>query len=155
MMEMPKPTEAHRKLNSLAGRWVGQEKMFPSPWDPKGGTAVGHCHNRLAVDDFVIVHDYEQERNGTISFRGHGVFSYDPAEKSYVLHWWDSMGMAVNVFKGDFEGNTLRMLCREVQGTSRGTWEFLDASHYRFRMEMSPDGRQWMTLIEGNYTRET
>ena len=24
-MEMPKPTEAHRKLNALAGRWVGSQ----------------------------------------------------------------------------------------------------------------------------------
>ena len=26
-MEMPKPTDAHRKLNALAGRWIGKEVM--------------------------------------------------------------------------------------------------------------------------------
>ena len=155
MMEMPKPTEAHRKLAALAGRWKGQEKMFPSPWDPKGGMAVGHCDNRLTVDGFLIAHDYAQERNGAVNFHGHGVFSYDAGEKCYVLHWWDSMGIPPNVFKGDFEGGTLRLLCRNVQGTSRGTWEFPDANHYRFRMEVSPDGQQWMTMIEGDYTRES
>ena len=61
--------------------------------------------------------------------------------------------MAVNVFKGDFEGNTLRMLCRDGQGTSRGTWELPGDNHYRLRMEMSPDGQQWMTMMEGDYTR--
>ena len=99
MMEMPNPTEAHRKLNALVGRWSGQEKMCPSPWDPKGSTAVGRCDNRLSVDGFVIQHDYEQERNGSVSFRGHGVLSYDSAAKAYLLHWWDSMGVAVNVFR--------------------------------------------------------
>jgi len=153
MMEMPKPTEAHRKLEAFAGRWTGREKMSPSPWDPKGGTAVGRCDNRQAVDGFVIVHDYEQERDGRINFRGHGVFGFDATEQCHVLHWWDSMGMAANVFKGKFEGNTLQMLCRESFGTSRGTWEFLDANHYRFRMEMSQDGQPWATLIEAEYVR--
>jgi hypothetical protein len=110
MTEMPKPTEAHRKLDCFAGHWTGQERMFPSPWDPQGSTAVGRCNNRVAVDGFVIVHDYEQEREGAINFHGHGVFTYGTAEKSYVLYWWDSMGMATNVFKGNFEGNAANAL---------------------------------------------
>ena len=154
-MEMSKPTEAHRKLARVAGRWIGKEKLSPSPWDPKGGTAVGHCDNRLAADGFVLVHDYEQERVGTVNFRGHGVFSYDSVEKCHMLHWWDSMGFGINVFNGQFEGNTLRLLCKLPQGSTRGTWEFVDDSHYRFLMEVSPDAQKWMTMIEGDYTRES
>ena len=154
-MEMPKPTEAHRKLHALAGHWIGQETIPPCPWDPKGGTAVGHCDNRVGVDGFLLTHDYEQERDGRINFRGHGVFTFDAAQKCYVLHWWDSMGMAANIFKGDFNGNTLQMLCHDAQGHSRTTWEFPDADHYRVLMEMSQDGQQWMTLMEGNYTKKS
>jgi hypothetical protein len=153
-MEMPKPTEAHRKLAGLAGRWIGKEKLSPSPWDPKGGAATGRCDNRLAADGFVLVHDYEQERNGTASFHGHGVFSYDGAEKCYLLHWWDSMGFGINVFRGQLEGNTLQLLCKLPQGSTRGTWTFVDDSHYRFLMEVSPDRQKWMTMIEGDYARE-
>jgi len=79
--------------------------------------------------------------------------AYDAAEKCYVPHWWDSMGVPPNVFKGDFKGNTPQMLCRDSQGHSRTTWEFLDEEHYRFRIEMSQDGQQWMTLMEGDYSR--
>ena len=154
-MEMPKPTEAHRKLQALDGRWIGQETIPPCPWDPKGGTAVGHCDNRTAIDEFVLIHDYEQERDGRINFRGHGVFTYDAAEKCYVLHWWDSTGLAPNIFKGDFSGNTLQMRCHDGQGHSRTTWEFPAANRYRFKMEMSQDGQQWMTLMEGDYTRQS
>ena len=155
MMPMPKLSEAHRTLAALAGHWTGSEKMSPSPWDPKGGMAIGHCHNRLAADGFVLVHDYEQERDGTVNFHGHGVFSYDQVEQSYVLHWWDLMGIGVNIFKGQLAGNTLRLLCPHAQGRSRGTWEFGDAGHYRFLMEISADGQKWMTMIEGNYTQES
>ena len=154
-MEMPKPTEAHRKLHALAGHWTGQETIPPCPWDPKGGTAVGRCDNRAGADGFIMIHDYEQERDGRINFRGHGVFTHDAAAKCYLLHWWDSMGVAVNVFKGNFDGNTLRMLCHDSQGHSRTSWSFPDTNHYQFKMEMSQDGQQWMTLMEGNYTRNS
>lgn len=83
------------------------------------------------------------------------MFTFDAAQKCYVLHWWDSMGVAANVFKGDFNGNTLQMLCHDAQGHSRTTWEFPDADHYRFLMEMSQDGQRWMTLMEGNNTRKS
>ena len=154
-MEMPKPTEAHQKLKALDGRWIGQETIPPCPWDPKGGTAVGRCHNRVSVEGFIVQHDYEQERDGRINFRGHGVFAYDAAAKSYVMHWWDSMGVAVNIFRGDFKGDTLQMVCVDGQGHSRTTWELRTPSTYFFRMEMSQDGQQWMTLMEGNYTKKS
>ena len=153
-MEMPKPTGAHQQLARFAGRWTGAEKLSPSPWDPKGGTAIGRCHNTPGADGFVLVHDYEQERGGAVNFRGHGVFSYDGVEKCYGLHWWDSMGFGINVFKGQLEGNTLKLLCKLPQGSTRGTWEFVGADQYRFVMEVSPDGEKWMTMIEGSYTRE-
>ena len=153
-MEMPKPTEAHRKLAALAGRWTGTETIPPCPWDPKGGTAVGRCENRIAADGFILVHDYEQERNGAVTFRGHGVFTHDAAVNCYLLYWWDSMGVAANVFKGNFNGDTLQMTCVDHQGHSRTTWGFPAPNTYSFRMEMSQDGQQWMTMMEGDYTRE-
>jgi len=153
-MEMPKPTEAHRKLDALAGSWIGKETIPPCPWDPAGGTATGRCENRVSVAGFLLVHDYEQERNGAITFRGHGVFTFDATEKCHVLHWWDSMGVAPNVFKGNFNGSELQMVCVDSQGHSRVTWNLPGGPTYRFKMEMSQDGQQWMTLMEGDYTRQ-
>jgi hypothetical protein len=101
------------------------------------------------------VQDYEQERNGTVGFRGHGVFSFSARENCYWLHWWDSMGMGGSVFKGNFEGDTLQLTCPLPQGFSRGTWEIVNGTHYRFLMEVSGDGQQWMPMIEGDYARVT
>jgi len=153
MHDMPEPGENHRRLNQLAGRWSGQEKMHPSPWDPKGGMATARCDNKVAVDGFLITHEYEQERNGVVNFRGHGVFTYDANEKCYVMHWWDSMGMGANIFKGNFNGNTLQMTCPHCDFSTRATWEFPEANRYRFRMECSQDGKQWNTMVEGDYTK--
>ena len=153
-MEMPKPTDAHKKLERLAGKWKGEEKMYPSPWDPKGGTAVARVNNRPALDGFTVVQDYEQERNGAVTFRGHGVFSYDAMQQCYVLHWWDTMGMPVNEFKGTLEGNILTMTDKKPQGLNRAVFDLRQEGKYNFKMEVSQDGKQWQTFMEGNYLRE-
>ena len=45
-MEMPTVTDSHKRLHRLAGSWLGQETMHPSPWDPKGGAATARVENR-------------------------------------------------------------------------------------------------------------
>lgn len=154
-MEMPRPTEKQEKMHRLVGRWRGEEKLFPSPWDPEGGTAVGRVDNRCALDGFVVLQDYEQERNGAISFRGHGVFSWNSVQQCYIMHWFDSMGTPVNEYKGDFEGPVLTLSCDMPQGgKSRAVFDFGPEGKYGFRMEISQDGEQWSPFMEGLYSRE-
>lgn len=153
MNEMPKPTEAHAKMNALVGRWIGQERLHPSPWDAKGGTATGRSDNRMALDGFALLHDYTQERNGAVTFSGHGVLTFDAQEKCYVMHWWDSMGFGVNVYKGDFNGTTLTLSRKEARGHGRVRWEFPDSKSHQFHMDFSPDGKDWHPFMDGAYQR--
>jgi hypothetical protein len=153
-MEMPRPTDAHRRLERIVGRWSGEERLYPSPWDPQGGTALGRIDNRLAMDGFAVVQDYEQERNGVITFSGHCVFRWDDAEQCYILHWFDSTGMPPDVFRGTFEDNVLTATTQGPKGWSRCTFDHRQEGHYSFRMEVSQDGAQWHTFMDGTYTRE-
>jgi hypothetical protein len=41
-----------------------------------------------------------------------------------------------------------------TQGLSRIVWDFSQAGRYRFMMEVSPDGQQWLTFMEGDYARQ-
>jgi hypothetical protein len=153
-MEMPKPTDAHKKLERLAGRWKGEEKIHPSPWEPKGGMAIARINNRTALDGFSVIQDYEQERNGAVNFRGHGVFTYDPTQQCYIMHWWDTMGMPMSEYKGNFEGNVLTLSSKNPQGLSRAVFDLHKEGKYTFKMEGSQDGKLWHTFMEGNYNRE-
>jgi len=153
-MEMPQVTDAHRKLEMFAGTWAGEETIAPTPWDAKGGTAMGRAVNRMAVGGFAMVQDYEQKRGGSISFTGHGVLRWDGVKKSYVMNWIDSMGMPPNEFSGQFEGNVLTMINRGPQGFSRAAWDFLEKGRYRFKMEVSPDGQAWHPFMEAVYARQ-
>jgi hypothetical protein len=152
-MEMPKPTDAHRSLHALAGTWLGEEVMAPSPWDPKGSTVEGWVHNHVELDGFVVVQDYEQRREGAVTFRGHAVMGWDAAAGEHVMHWWDSMGMAPNVFHGKWEDGALVMTHRGERGSSRSVMRVTDGT-YRFQMDVSPDGEQWTTWMTGTYRRE-
>lgn len=152
-MTIPKVTEAHRRLERLVGAWSGEERLYPSPFDPLGGAATGRVRNRLVLDGFAVVQDYEQERDGGINFRGHGVFRWDPEERSYTLHWFDSLGLPPSEFRGGFEGDVLTLVNAGPQGVTRAVFE-LGQDSYTYRMQVSPDGTNWFPFMEGTYSRE-
>lgn len=150
---MPKPTEAHRKLEALAGEWVGSETLYPSPWAPEKRTAIGRTSNRMAVDGMFLINDYTEERDGAVLFRGHGVYGWDATRGRYTMHWFDSMGMPPNETLGDWEGDTLTFRNQSSHGHGRYTYKLLGPDRYSFRMETSKDGNEWSTMMDGDFTR--
>jgi hypothetical protein len=153
-MEMPTPTAEHRKLEEIAGQWEGEETMHPSPWDPKGGKAIGRIKSRIALGGFALINDYEQERDGKITFTGHGVFTYDTREKLYTLTWFDCMGVAPEVFKGQFEGTILRLSHGGPGMHARITYDLSEPNHLLTSMEMAQDGVNWARLFDARLVRQ-
>jgi len=154
MEMMRKPGEEHRKLHALAGSFQGEEKMYPSPWDPKGGSAMGKIESRVDFDGFFVVSDYIQERAGQVTYRGHGVYGYNESERGYLMHWFDSMGdAAVAPARGRWEGKTLTFEQTTPTGPSRYVYTFVAEGRYRFTIEHSQDGKQWTPFMEGSYAR--
>ena len=153
-MDMPKPGDAHKKLEVLIGDWSGRETLHPSPWDPAGGTASATVTNRWIADGFAVVQDYQQRRGGKVTFSGHGVFWFDPAKQEYVMHWWDSMGGTGGEYRGQFTGGLLMLGAPMPQGgQSRTTWNITGPGSHTFLMEVSQDGENWMPAMEGRYGR--
>jgi len=154
-MEMPKPTEEHRKLVSLlAGHWSGVEKMYPSPWDPQGGTAKATIDARAACDGFCVVTEYVQKRDGRVSYVGHGVTGYDAQHRRYLQHWSDSVsGMPPEAKPGVWDGDTLTFHGAGPAGRTRYVYRFVAPGVQEFRIEVSPDGANWHPFVEGRYVR--
>jgi uncharacterized protein DUF1579 len=153
-MDMPKPGDAHKRLSALVGSWSGTETLQPAPWDPAGGSAKARVSNRSILDGFGVVQEYEQERGGKVNFRGHGVFWYDDQKKEYVMTWWDSMAGRPGEYRGHFNGNVLELSSPMPQGGhSRTKFDLANPDKYGFVMEISPDGQQWQTAMEGRYAK--
>jgi len=152
-MEMPSPSPGHARLAALAGSWQGEERMHPSQWDPKGGTALGRTESRVKLNGFALVSDYEQERDGVITFSGHGVFTFDPKAEAYALHWFDCLGSPPEIFAGSFEGDVLTLAHGGPSMHVRMTYDLTDPRSLVSKMEMSPDGSAWNTVFDGRYER--
>jgi hypothetical protein len=153
-MEMPKPGEAHKKLEGFVGTWSGSETMYPSPWSPTGGTAKANVVNRSILDGFAVVQEYEQRAGKTVTFRGHGVFWFDEKKGEYVMTWWDSANGSASEFRGSFEGDVLTMSSPSPDGGSaRVVWDISKPGRYGFAMQSSQDGQTWQPSMDGSYKR--
>ena len=140
MMDMPKLLDEHRRLKALAGTWAGEETIHPSPWDPKGGPASSRFQARVDLDGFFVVADYVQERGGRAVYRGHGVFGYDPDQKCYTMHWFDSRGCgAPEPVRGTWKGNRLDFEHSHPRGHTRYTYVFEPENRYAFSIENSQE----------------
>jgi hypothetical protein len=151
-MDMPKLGPAQQQLAKLAGNWSGEEKLSPSQWDPKGGTAMGKVSNRPALDGWIVIQDYEQARGGQVTFRGHGIFSIDPVNQKPVMQWFDSMAGGPYTFTGEWKGDVLALTSAGPNGHSRCTFD-VSGGGYRFAMEMSQDGKSWAEFMSGSYRK--
>jgi hypothetical protein len=155
-MEMPKVTEQHLLIQRLAGTWVGEEKMHPSPWSP-GGTRTGRYDHRIICDGFFVAGDYLQMDANKTTYTGHAVFGVDPATQETTWYWVDSMGVPpASPARGRWEGDTLALIGRDSNDQIHGryTFAFVGPERIRFSIENTRDGgKSWSTFLEAEYTR--
>ncbi len=147
--EMPKPGPEHRELQRLCGEFVGDETMLPSAWSPQQQERTCTISARM-LDGFFAISEYEQRMGEEVTFRGHGVYSWDPQKSCYRMYWFDSMGGAGGVADGQMAGDVLTFQSTSPMGHHRYRYTF-EADHTRFEMATSEDGQAWQTLMEGRY----
>lgn len=148
-MQMPRPGPQHDNLKKLSGRWAGPEQMMPSPWSPQQQERHGRIDARV-FEGMFVVSDYEQRAGDQVTFRGHGVYSFDPQAEEYVMYWFDSMGGAGGIARGHMEGNQLTFHNTSPMGHHRYRYTF-EPQLTTFEMAMSQDGEQWNVLMVGRY----
>ena len=93
-MEMPKVGREMQRLTELfVGSWRGDERLFPSAWDPVGGPAVGTWTVRSVAGGFALALEYIEERDGRVTYQGHGVHAQDAHTGQLAAFWFDSSGV--------------------------------------------------------------
>ena len=154
---MSNPGPEREKLHRLAGEWLGEGMVYPSPGDP-GGRASSHTIARIALDGFFVLSDYVEEREGAVPYRGHGVYGWDGADASYTMAWFDSMGSypampARGRYSEAAGAGEFVFEQRTHQGYARFVYRFVGTDVYLFRIESSRDGRDFRPFMEGKYKR--
>ncbi len=147
--QMPQPGTEHQNLRRLCGNYAGDEVMLPSPWNPERAERTCILQARM-LENFFVISDYEQRCGDEVTFRGHGVYSWDPQASCYKMHWFDSMGGAGCLADGQMTGDVLTFQRQSPMGHHRYRYTFY-ADHTWFEMAMSQDGENWQNSLEGRY----
>ncbi len=148
-MEQPKPSEQHKKLEKLSGRWIGEEQIQGSPHTtvPK---ATGTFDFRTDLGGLFAITDYVEKSGGKTLLAGHGVIGWDAKQKHYTLHWFDTFGSPPGgPGTGQWEHDTLTF---HQEGSGNTVFELADGGLI-FKIEMNVDGKGWKPIIVGKYRR--
>lgn len=153
----PQVSEPMRRLASLfVGSWRGKETLFPTPWDPIGGQATGAWEVRAALDGFCVQVDYEEHRQGSPDFCGHGVHGWDAQTEGFLVYWFDNMGAVPAAGSpATLQDNTYRYVTVSPRRQSRFTYIFAP-DQLDFTLEVRADGADsggWLRMHHGTYTR--
>jgi hypothetical protein len=151
---MPTVSAEQKHLNQLfTGTWQGEETLYPSEWDPKGGPAFGTWVCHASLDGFCLLIDYIEERAGKIVYRGHGIHGWDAETQTFCAYWFDNIGvMPKQPTRAKLEGNRYAYTSDGAHGFTRMTYEWAGDA-FEFRIDTSRDGQAWAPMHVGRYTR--
>ncbi len=153
-MEMAQVGEEARRLAVFVGDFAGEEILYPCPWLPEGGSAQGFFTGVSQFGGLVTMMDYRQERDGEVSYQGHGVFGWDDKACCYNKLWADSMGgMPDHLLKGHWQGESLVFQDAGEGFHVRYCYTPQQDGSFTFALRNSQNGEDWQTFMEGNYQR--
>jgi len=154
---MPKPTvapELLRLTELFTGHWQGDETLYPTAWDPTGGSATATWDVRPAVEGFALLVDYAETRDGSVVYRGHGVHGWDPAAGGFLAYWFDSVGaLQAAGSPATLEGDRYTYRWVRPGGHTRFTYDW-SQGELVFTIDRSPDGVTWTPMHVGRYRRQ-
>jgi hypothetical protein len=148
-MEQPKPTEEHKKLERLVGKWTGVEKLAGSPHTTET-KATGTFDFKMDLGGLFAIADYVEKSGSKMLMAGHGVIGWDAKKKKYTLHWFDTFGSPPGApGTGEWRGDMLKF---HQEGSGDTIFELADGGLI-FRIEMDVDGKGAKPIIVGHYRR--
>jgi hypothetical protein len=148
-MEQPKPTEQHKKLEKLVGKWIGEEKIEGSPHTTEKN-ATGTFDFRMDLGGLFAIADYVEKSGAKTLMAGHGVIGWDAKKKNYTLHWFDTFGSPPGApGTGQWQADALKF---HQEGSGNTIFELTDGGLI-FKIEMDVDGKGFKPIIVGKYRR--
>jgi Protein of unknown function (DUF1579) len=154
-MPMPKPAPELSKLDFLAGNWTTDLDMKPGPMGPGGKMTSTDEAQWMDGKFFLVMHSKFKGAMGDGT--SVSVFGYNPDKKVYTYNDFNSMGQA-GYSEGTVGGDTWTWTSDEKIGdqTFKGRYSMkvLSPTSYTFKYEMSKDGTEWTTVMDGKSTKK-
>ncbi|HKW19538.1 MAG TPA: DUF1579 family protein [Terriglobales bacterium] len=155
-MGTPAPAPELKKLDFMTGNWSAEGTVNPGPGMPGGKFSITTHAEWLDGNYFLVEHsDGDMGPMGKI--KELAVMGYDPDRKVYTYTAFNNMGQAETA-TGTVDGDTWTWLSDEHFGgmTMKGryTMKVLSPTSYTMKFELSQDGTNWMTGMDGKATKK-
>jgi len=155
-MGPPTPAPELKKLEMFAGDWNAEGTMVAAPGAPSGKWTMATHGDWMEGNFFIVQHD-EMDLGAMGKVKETAFLGYDTDKKVYTYHAFSSMGEAETAI-GTLEGDTFTWLSDEHMNgqimKGRFTEKILSPTSYTMKFELSQDGKQWMTAMEGKATKK-
>jgi hypothetical protein len=155
-MQMPKPGPEHKKLDIFAGSWTLEGDSKPGPMGPGGKITESETCEWMEGGFYLVCHvKFTSATMGSGS--GLSVMGYSHDDKIYTYREFNSDGEFVDA-KGAWDGDTISWASEDKMGgmTMKGrfTMKNISTTSYNFSFEMSQDGANWTTFMEGKASKK-
>ena len=155
-MGPPTPAPELKKLDFLAGDWTAEGTMNPGPGMP-GGKFTMTTHAEWLDGNFFLIEHSHGDMGPMGKMTELSALGYDPDRKVYTYSAFNSMGQAESA-TGTVNGDTWTWLSDEhfngMTMKGRFTMKVLSPTSYTMKYELSQDGTNWMTGMEGKATKK-
>lgn len=154
-MAPPGPAPELKKLDFMSGNWTSEGTINARAGMP-AGKFTETSHAEWMEGNFFLVQHSEGDFGSMGKSKELAVLGYNADKKVYTYHAFDSMGEAADS-AGTVDGDTWTWTADEHMGgmTMKGryTMKVLSPTSYTMKYELSQDGTNWMTAMEGKATK--
>ena len=150
------PAPELKKLDFMTGTWTAEGTVNPGPGVPAGKFSET-THGEWMEGNFFLIEHSDGDMGPMGKFKELAAMGYDSDRKVYTYTAFNSMGQAESS-TGTVEGDTWTWLSDEHMGGNvmkgRFTMKVLSPTSYTMKFELSQDGSNWMTGMEGKATKK-
>ncbi len=147
------PAPEVAKLGYFVGKWTTRGTILPGPWGAGGEFSWTESTEWMTGNFFVIGH-WDFQMPAELGGDGKEIFimGYDTNRRVYSFDAFSSQGLH-QVSKGTLSDDTWLWTSESIQGgkpvQQKMTMQVLSPSSYNLKFELSMDGAEWMTFMEG------
>lgn len=153
--QTPTPAPELKKLDYFTGTWQFDGVMKASPMGQAGKMTMTEENSWMQGGFFVVSKSKFKGTGmgpGMEDGSGIAIMGYNPDDKMYRYYEYNSWGEA-NESKGTFDGSTWTWLGEDKMGKGRFIMKILSPTSYDFQYDMSQDGKNWTTFMDGKATK--
>jgi uncharacterized protein DUF1579 len=151
-MGPPTPAPELKKLEMFAGDWTATGTLTMGPPGTAPSKYSATSHGEWMEGNFFLVIHTDTDFAGTGKVKDMAVMGYDPDRKVYTYNDFSSSGQN-EVSTATVDGDTWTFLSDEHFGgmamKGKFTMKVLSPTSYTMKFEVSQDGTNWMTVMDG------